>query len=301
MRSTRYSILIANRRTGVVRRVTVAPRRFAVLMLALALVPSLMVWGGWHKLHWQREAMQAELSAVRQENQSMRSATGALTAQIGSLQGALDDLSRLTPTATEQAAMTRLPHSRQGTARGGASPDAAGRAMAGRATSPDTMSVVRQMLDSLGSTLQAARPRVERRAALARATPAIWPALGGLSSGYGLRLDPFTQHSSIHPGLDLVSAYGAPVYATADGVVAGAQPHAEYGNLVSLTHGFGIETRYAHLSRFAVRSGASLRRGDVVGYVGSTGRSTGAHLHYEVWIDGRPVNPLQYLVSRDPS
>ena len=88
---------------------------------------------------------------------------------------------------------------------------------------------------------------------------------------------------------------------TADGVVAEAGYHPEYGNVVTVSHGFGIQTRYAHLQRFVVRQGTSVRRGQVVGHAGSTGRSTGTHLHYEVWIDGHAVNPLQYLVARQPS
>jgi murein DD-endopeptidase MepM/ murein hydrolase activator NlpD len=163
------------------------------------------------------------------------------------------------------------------------------------------MGVVRQMLSVLETRLETARPRLERRAALARATPAIWPALGALSSGFGARRDPFTAAASMHPGLDLDVDLGAPVHVTADGVVKDARYHPEYGNLVIVSHGFGIETRYAHLSRHAVRPGLSVTRGQIVGYAGSTGRSTGPHLHYEVWIDGRAVNPLQYLVARDPS
>ena len=122
-----------------------------------------------------------------------------------------------------------------------------------------------------------------------------------LTSGFGGRRDPFTAAASMHPGLAVDLEQGAPVHVTADGVVLDARHHPEYCNIVTVSHGFGIETRYAHLSRFQVRPGMSLTRGQVVGQAGSTGRSTGTHLHYEIWIDGRPVNPLQYLVSREPS
>jgi murein DD-endopeptidase MepM/ murein hydrolase activator NlpD len=84
-------------------------------------------------------------------------------------------------------------------------------------------------------------------------------------------------------------------------VVTDARRHAEYGNMVTVWHGYGIETRYAHLARYVVRPGEPVTRGQIVGHAGSTGRSTGTHLHYEVWIDGRPVNPLRYLVARDAS
>ena len=91
---------------------------------------------------------------------------------------------------------------------------------------------------------------------------------------------------------------GDPVYATADGRVATAGRTGDYGNLVVIEHAFGLTTRYGHLSRIAVPAGAEVKRGAVIGYVGSTGRSTGSHLHYEVWANGRPVNPLKLLVGR---
>jgi murein DD-endopeptidase MepM/ murein hydrolase activator NlpD len=301
MRSTRYSVIIANRRTGVVRRFTLSLRSLAVVALVVCTIPMLMALGAARKAAWQRAALEAELVALRDENGTMRAATGALTSQISSLQTVVEDLSQLSPSADERTAMARLPRAVQQQALGGLSPAAARQALAGPTTQPDPMGVVRQMLSVLETRLETARPRLERRAALARATPAIWPALGALSSGFGARRDPFTAAASIHPGLDLDVDLGAPVHVTADGVVKDARYHPEYGNLVIVSHGFGIETRYAHLSRHAVRPGLSVTRGQVVGYAGSTGRSTGTHLHYEVWIDGRAVNPLQYLVARDAS
>jgi murein DD-endopeptidase MepM/ murein hydrolase activator NlpD len=122
--------------------------------------------------------------------------------------------------------------------------------------------------------------------------------MGWLTSGFGVRSDPFTGRQASHPGLDISGKTGDPVYATADGRVATAGRTGDYGNLVIIEHAFGLTTRYGHLSRFNVKPGASVRRGDVIGYVGSTGRSTASHLHYEVWANGRPVNPLKLLVGR---
>ena len=301
MRSTRYSIVIANRRTGVVRRLTVSLRSMLAAVTLLVIVPLLLVVGAQQKARWQRAQLAADLETLRAENDVMRSATGALTSQLGSLQGVIDDISRLTPSSTEDTAMGRLPRSLQQQALGGLSPEATRLALSGPAAAPDAVGVVRQMLDALQTRLETARPRLERRAALARATPAIWPVLGQLTSSFGARRDPFTLADSLHPGLDVDVDLGAPVHVTADGVVAEAGYHPEYGNVVTVSHGFGIQTRYAHLQRFVVRQGTSVRRGQVVGHAGSTGRSTGTHLHYEVWIDGHAVNPLQYLVARQPS
>ena len=118
---------------------------------------------------------------------------------------------------------------------------------------------------------------------------------GWLSSGFGNRRDPFTGGEGFHPGLDISADAGEAVIAPGDGVVESASVNGNYGNLVVIDHGFGITTRYGHLSRFAVTAGQQIHRGDVIGYVGSTGRSTSPHLHYEIWINGQLTNPLRLL------
>jgi len=118
------------------------------------------------------------------------------------------------------------------------------------------------------------------------------------TSGYGVRSDPFRGRAAMHAGIDLAGPMGTPIYATADGVVGRAEyNNGGYGNLVEIDHGQGIQTRYGHLSRFAAHAGQRVHRGDLIGYMGSTGRSTGSHLHYEVRIDGRAVNPVPFLQS----
>jgi len=128
----------------------------------------------------------------------------------------------------------------------------------------------------------------------------MWPAAGWLSSTYGQRPDPFTGRPDFHPGIDVSADKGTPIYATADGTVSSASYSGAYGNLVVLGHGFGISTRYGHMSRFAVKAGDRVQRGDVIGYVGSTGRANGPHVHYEVWLNGRMMNPLRLLTQRRP-
>jgi murein DD-endopeptidase MepM/ murein hydrolase activator NlpD len=119
------------------------------------------------------------------------------------------------------------------------------------------------------------------------------------SSPFGVRIDPFNHTAAMHPGLDMAAPTGTPVYATADGVVSRAEPAGGYGNLVQLEHGKGLETRYGHLSQMLVHDGQHVKRGDLIALVGSTGRSTGSHLHYEVRIDGHPVNPMPFLQTAD--
>jgi murein DD-endopeptidase MepM/ murein hydrolase activator NlpD len=128
-------------------------------------------------------------------------------------------------------------------------------------------------------------------------TPAIWPVLGHITDSFGERLDPFSGEGAFHTGVDVASDYGAPVHVTADGVVISAENHAGYGRVVVVDHGFGITTWYAHLSSFATIAGTRVKRGQVVGYCGISGRSTGPHVHYEVRMNNAPVNPWRYMKS----
>ncbi len=121
-----------------------------------------------------------------------------------------------------------------------------------------------------------------------------------MMSSFGVRSDPFNHHAAMHPGIDLSGSYGTPIYATADGTVLRAGWNSGgYGNLVELDHGRGITTRYGHMSAILVSAGQHVTRGQQVGRMGSTGRSTGNHLHYEVRIDGRAVNPIPFMKSTD--
>ena len=120
------------------------------------------------------------------------------------------------------------------------------------------------------------------------------------TSGFGVRADPFHAGAAMHPGIDLAGAYGTPIYATADGTVLRAGwNNGGYGNMVELDHGRGIVTRYGHMSAVLVHAGDHVTRGQQIGRMGSTGRSTGNHLHYEVRIDGKPVNPIPFMKSTD--
>ncbi|BDI59937.1 M23 family metallopeptidase [Qipengyuania nanhaisediminis] len=125
--------------------------------------------------------------------------------------------------------------------------------------------------------------------------------LGGarMSSGYGMRDHPVLRQRRRHNGVDLAAPTGTPVYATADGLVGRADWFSSYGLYVAIDHGADLETRYAHMSRLAVSAGERVKAGDIIGYVGSTGRSTGPHLHYEVRVDGVAVNPIPYMLETE--
>ncbi|MDO5509410.1 MAG: M23 family metallopeptidase [Weeksellaceae bacterium] len=148
---------------------------------------------------------------------------------------------------------------------------------------------------SLDEVLVTAKEKEE----MFRHMPAIKPVTGdhsrSLVSGYGMRLHPILNIGKMHWGIDFALPTGTPIYATADGKVKIAGSHANYGNTVILEHGYGYETLYAHMHKVQVRPGAKVKRGDVIGTVGNTGLSTGAHLHYEVHKDGEKLNPISFF------
>jgi len=129
-------------------------------------------------------------------------------------------------------------------------------------------------------------------------TPSIWPAEGRVTSEYGMRRHPITGRVQLHAGIDVAAPVGTPVYATADGTVVFAGEHGGYGLTVIIDHGYGIQTLYAHNSRLLVKEGDEVVRGQPIAEVGSTGLSTGPHVHYEVHVNGEPVNPRAYLPGR---
>jgi len=127
--------------------------------------------------------------------------------------------------------------------------------------------------------------------------PTLWPVVGEITGHFGERLDPFSGEGAFHAGMDIASHYGDSVHATADGIVAVVDQRAGYGKLVVIDHGFGVSTWYGHLSAFSTHVGTHVKRGDIIGLEGQSGRSTGPHLHYEVRIYNTPVNPWRYLSS----
>ncbi|HEX5045336.1 MAG TPA: M23 family metallopeptidase [Candidatus Polarisedimenticolaceae bacterium] len=162
--------------------------------------------------------------------------------------------------------------------------------------------VVDEEIQALGNRLQALDLSFDtidqawqERAKVLACTPSLLPVSGFFSDGFGWRKDPITGQRAFHEGMDIVAETGSPVRAPADGIVVAAGRNSSYGKAVDLSHGYGLASRFGHLSAILVRPGDKVKRGDVIGRVGSTGRSTGPHLHYEVFKEGRQVNPRRYL------
>jgi murein DD-endopeptidase MepM/ murein hydrolase activator NlpD len=303
MRARRYTVLIADRSSGVVRRVGISLRPAIAAVVGVLALPILIGLGAKWSARSEIDQLLSANSMLQVQNGSYRQATGELTGQIQSLEGVVDDLGvRATLPADQARAIQKLPAYVKSHAVGGGtelnSPVADVVSSLSALSSPeDTFGVLRGLLQGLENRLNSVRRNVDTRNALAAATPSIWPAHGWLTGTFGGRSDPFTGEPGYHEGLDIATDKGGPVYATADGRVVTAGLTGDYGNMVQIDHGFGLATRYGHLSAFAVKPGDRVQRGAVIGYVGSTGRSTGPHLHYEILANGRPINPLQLLTQ----
>jgi murein DD-endopeptidase MepM/ murein hydrolase activator NlpD len=300
MLSKRYTIVLADRTTGVVRRFTIGVKPALAAVCFVLSLPVLVGIGAAMKAKEEVANVFAAQAVLELENANYRETTEALAGQIMALQTAMSDLgARAALDPSLQNSMDKLPAIVRNRAMGG--PTDAGSALTsvtpGLSSPENTFALLKDLLQGLESRLQSVRTDVDKRNQLAAATPSIWPTHGWLSSSTGNRTDPFTGEKDFHPGLDISADKGDPVYSTADGKVMSASAAGNYGNLVIIDHGFGIETRYGHLSAFKVKAGQHVKRGDLLGLVGATGRATGAHLHYEVRANGRILNPLQLLLN----
>jgi murein DD-endopeptidase MepM/ murein hydrolase activator NlpD len=148
-----------------------------------------------------------------------------------------------------------------------------------------------------GQSLTELEQTYEKKQQLLSFIPSIWPVDGIITGSYGWRRDPFTGRPDFHPAVDISARTSTPVRAPADGVVSSRGYSAGYGNTIVLSHGFGYVTRYAHLHRSVAKRGQRVHRGDVIAYVGSTGRSTAPHLHYEILVNQKPINARNFVLA----
>ena len=289
MPPTRYSFIVADRATGQVRRFTLRIRLVASLAVLAVAVPT--GWGLWRHGAALNEInrLQMETARLHLENTRYQTAAVALGRDIASLQTAIGQLSaRIGRTNASGPPVDSIPRALR---------VAVGEPDVSHVVSPN-FGLLTDLLGTLDHRIRLLQYDVARREAVAGALPTLWPADGWVSGGYGYRRDPFTGDREFHAAVDISTRTGEPVYATAHGRVISAGRSGNYGNLIEIDHGFGIRTRYGHLSEFAVLPASTVRRGDLIGYVGATGRATGSHVHYEVLANGRHVNPLRLLVDR---
>jgi len=213
----------------------------------------------------------SENRVLKEENAQLRSQILLVQEKVAHISATLDQVERFD--AKLRTAVTQLQDPERNAPMPATSPPAAG------APPAEAPPGARELLD---------RP-------LHTALPALWPTRGWLTSEFGVRVDPVTAEKAMHRGVDIATAPGAPVIAPSDGVVLFAGVDGAYGKVLVLDHGYGVRTRYGHLSEIAVAQGQAVKRGAAIAMVGNTGRSTGPHLHYEVQVDGIAEDPSRFL------
>lgn len=280
-----HTIILVPHARARLRKWRVSNLQIALLASTVGLVTlaaGFFAWG-----FFTRTVDAAEIERLRGENGQLREVNLSFEASVRKLQ---DKLTEYEDRTLELAIVAGLDPASTGSEAGvgGESGDPIG----------GELSAIEGRAERLEGALDRVEEGFDRQLKWVSSMPAITPARGILTSGFGTRRDPITRSQAFHSGLDIAAAPGAPVRATADGVVARAGRNGGLGKSVYLSHGYGLSTRYGHLSEVAVKAGQRVERGDVVGYVGNTGRSTGYHLHYEVHLDGKPVNPVEYLLDQ---
>lgn len=251
------------------------------LLVALTLASSYSIW-----FFLTSRVDRAELARLQEENDKLRLTNESFEARLQNLHGQIAESEDRTRKLAIVAGLENLGAGSEGGVGGGDSggPDGA-------------LSDLESRAGGLALALTRVETRLGDNLKLISSTPAIAPVRGIVTSGFGNRRDPITGQRAYHSGIDISAPPGKPVKAAATGVVVKTEEYGGLGRAVYVAHGYGITTVYGHLSRIQVTPGQKVSRGDVVGLVGNTGRATGYHLHYEVQIEGRSVNPLAYMLD----
>ena len=260
------------------RQLTISNRTLAAAAAVVACLLVAAIAFAWAFFASSRRDRQYRITMA--ENDRLRAATAALHQKLDGISKQLSDFETRTRRLAIVAGLTD-------SVRGGLGGPAA-------AIPPADVAGESALLSSRLSLIE---KQFSKRFELVASTPTVWPVHGAVNSGFGIRPDPFTGQPAFHEGVDISTARSEPVLATADGTVLRSGWAGEYGKAIALAHGERYETVYGHLEETLVAEGQRVHRGDRVGLVGSTGRSTAPHLHYEVRVDGHPVNPLEYILE----
>jgi murein DD-endopeptidase MepM/ murein hydrolase activator NlpD len=301
LRKRFYIIFVAREEDGRLRKIPV-PLHYAYIFVAAAVVGAFTITGmagsytrmllktaSFNQVRSQREALRkdyAHLEQVAHEKEVQAASLGSLASEVSALYGLRQNkltVAKSVNTATPALTDTSDNFSQQ------AYTQSLDQLYALRRTA-----LSGQVYQSLSLNTHHPFGGLEDALNLANA-PSLWPVVGPVTSSFGEREDPFNGEGAFHAGIDISAHFGDPIHATADGTVETAGRASGYGREVVIDHGYGVKTLYGHLSGFAVTDGQQVTRGQVIGYVGTSGRSTGPHLHYEVRIRNTPVNPHKYL------
>jgi murein DD-endopeptidase MepM/ murein hydrolase activator NlpD len=284
MKQEYFVVVLAHSLRGRLRRIHI-PHQAVYIILALALLGSVSVFGfvaSYARMAWKvanYNALKREADALRVRYQNLQKVVSQTDKQLASLEIYANEVSMAYGIKQKLEGPTDIA--------------AQGKLIPSFSESVQDYDFLRSA-DAMLLLNSPARQPVYRQASI----PNLWPVDGRLIGGFGPRQDPFSgEGQEIHKGVDISGEVGTPIHVTADGVVRFADMESGYGRLVVIDHGGGVETWYAHMSKTYVHAGQEIRRGEPIGEVGMSGRVTAPHLHYEVHVNGRPVNPYAYLAK----
>jgi murein DD-endopeptidase MepM/ murein hydrolase activator NlpD len=278
-----YTVLISPSRTSKVRQLSIHHNILRGLA-GCVIVALLLVTYGLVRLG-QHEALNLKYLSVKSENESLKQTNDAYQNSYARLKGQISYVEDMSKELARSAKMEHSPETDELVGIGG----------------PETVVALDKAADHLEREVRHISDRLHSDVLRLASIPRGLPVNGYITDGFGMRRNPFNgEGREVHEGLDIAVDFGTPATATADGLVIYAAPHAGYGNLVIVYHSNGITSRYGHLSRISVEAGQRVKRGDQVGNVGSTGRSTGPHVHYEIRENDQAVDPLRYAGQTHP-
>ena len=287
MAKRHHTIIVIPHAHAKLRKWRVTNLQIGLLTAAFLLLTFAAAFFTWS--HFSTKVNPVEIARLKTENDRLRRTNQTFESSVKRLQQQLTDYEERTRQLAIVAGVDSLGSGSAEAGIGGGTPV--------DEVEPRDLPALESRAGVLAGTLNAVEAKLVERVRWISSTPAIAPVRGILTSGFGYRADPLTHGRGVHQGVDIAAAPGQPVRASADGIVVEAGEITGLGQAVYVAHGFGVTTRYGHMSRIEVRPGQRVKRGDVVGRVGNTGRSTGYHLHYEVRVDGDPVNPLGYILD----
>jgi murein DD-endopeptidase MepM/ murein hydrolase activator NlpD len=278
-----FTFLIAPTPTSKLRQYSIHRNILYVGGAFLATVLILTIYGAIRLA--QTEALSLRNASLRSENIKLKEDNDAYQNSYSKLKEQISYIGDMSKELARQARIDHTPEVDQKIGIGG----------------PETVASLDKSADHLEREMRHITDRLRSDLLRLSSIPAGVPVNGYISDGFGLRHNPFSgEGRETHEGMDIAVDFGTPVAATADGLVIHAGPYSGYGNLVILYHSNGITTRYGHLSRITVESGQRIKRGDQIGHAGSTGRSTGVHVHYEIRENDQPVDPARYIAPPQP-
>jgi murein DD-endopeptidase MepM/ murein hydrolase activator NlpD len=297
-----FNVLVFGQKTSKTRHLRIHKKTFKIglYLLAFALLSTIFFFCDYIQIRKKN----FELNQLKQETQEQRSKIHFFSLKIEDLESQLSKLKDFDKKIRIIANLEKGQEATSYMGMGGPSPSDVREKLKAE---KDEKGLVQQMRTDIERLKSEAASREESLSELEKllqtkkevlvSTPSIWPIQGWVTSGFGFRTNPFTGLNQMHEGIDISNRVGTPITAPADGIISDIGSDWAHGKILVISHGFGLVSRYSHLSKALVRVGQKVKRGDKIAEVGMSGKTTGPHLHYEVRLNGIPVNPMRYILN----